>query len=150
MNSMKTTRMTVIAMLLAGAAQIPHEARATDSPIPDSASPDVEASIPFANHGGIFDWRADGTRGIWLQDPSRKWYYGTFVSSCTGLDSADTVGFQTNPSGSFDHWSTVFIRNEIPCHLASFAESAGPPVAARDDVKEPAEAANNDVATPRG
>ena len=116
-----------------------HGASAADAAdaaaIPDSPSPDVEPSIPFADHGGIFDWRADGRRGIWLQDPGRNWYYGTFMTPCNGLEFADAVAFKTSPSGSFDHWSTVLVHNEIPCHLASFTRSEAPPVLAAGSLK---------------
>ena len=41
----------------------------------------------FADHGGINDWHADGTRGIWVQGIHRDWFYGTFMTACTGLDT---------------------------------------------------------------
>ncbi len=91
-----------------------------------SAGP-ATRSIPFADHGGIFDWHADGTRGIWVQGANRNWFYGTFMSACTGLDRTDAVGFVTNPSGDLDHWSYVVIRGTVPCHFANFTTSEAPP-----------------------
>ena len=138
MNSTRWARRrtAAIALVLAGATLDVHAADAADAAaIPDSPSLNVEPSIPFADHGGIFDWRADGRRGIWLQDPSRAWYYGTFMTPCNGLEFADAVAFKTNPSGSFDHWSTVLVHNEIPCHLASFTRSEGPPVLATGSIR---------------
>ena len=137
MNSIESLRRTAaLALFLAGATFNAHAAEAVDpAALPDTPSPDVEPSIPFADHGGIFDWRADGRRGIWLQDPSRNWYYGTFLTPCNGLEFADAVAFKTNPSGSFDHWSTVLVHNEVPCHLASFTRSEGPPVLATESIK---------------
>ena len=91
-----------------------------------STSRPGDASIPFADHGGIFDWHADGTRGIWVQGTNRKWFYGTFMSACTGLDHADAVGFVTSPSDDLDHWSYVVIRGTVPCHFANFTTSEAP------------------------
>jgi hypothetical protein len=137
MNTIRSVlRRTAAIALLAGAAQGASAAEPADAAaIPDSPSPNVEPSIPFADHGGIFDWRADGRRGIWLQDPGRNWYYGTFMTQCNGLQFADAVAFKTNPSGSFDHWGTVLVHNEVPCHLASFTRSEGPPVLATESIK---------------
>jgi hypothetical protein len=138
MNSIDSAlrRTAAITVLLAGATFNAAAADPADAPaIPDTPSPNIEPSIPFADHGGIFDWRADGRRGIWLQDPGRNWYYGTFMSPCNGLEFAEAVAFKTSPSGSFDHWSTVIVHNEIPCHLASFTRSEAPPVLATESVK---------------
>jgi hypothetical protein len=139
MNAMKSAlrRTAAIALLLAGATLNAHAAVVVDAgAIPDSPSPSDGPSIPFADHGGIFDWHADGTRGIWIEDTGRNWYYGTFMTRCDGLDFADAVGFRANPSGSFDHWSTVLVHDGIPCHLASFTRSEGPPeLATRGSIK---------------
>lgn len=99
----------------------------SEAPIDASTSRPGDASIPFADHGGITDWHADGTRGIWVQGVHRDWFYGTFMTACTGLDHAGAVGFVTNPSGDLDHWSYVVIRGTPPCHFVSFTTSAAPP-----------------------
>ena len=99
----------------------------TPAPIDTSTSRPGDASIPFADHGGINDWRADKTRGIWVQSTSRKWFYGTFMIPCTGLDQSEAVGFVTSPSGDLDHWSYIVIRGTVPCHFASFTTSEAPP-----------------------
>jgi hypothetical protein len=95
---------------------------------PPLVAPAREAAIPFANHNGIYDWQADGTQGIWVQGSNRKWYYGKFMSRCTGLDFATAVGFVTEPSGDFSKWSYLIVRDGLPCHFTSFTESNGPPV----------------------
>lgn len=100
---------------------------ASTAPAGEDSSVRHEASIPFASHGAIVDWRSDGTKGIWVQAVSGKWFYGTFSGACDGLDSANNVGFVTNPSGSFDHWSWILVRGHAPCHLANFTASGVPP-----------------------
>lgn len=86
----------------------------------------VEASIPFANHGGINDWRANGTKGIWVQGTDRQWYYGTFFGTCFGLNSALQVGFVPEVTGEFNRWSSIIVPHESHCQLATFEPSAGP------------------------
>jgi hypothetical protein len=86
-----------------------------------------EVSIPFANHGGIRDWRADGDRGIWVQDIHNKWYYGRFMSPCIGLQFAEAVRFRTGPAGELDRWGAVRARNTGNCVFTSFVRSDGPP-----------------------
>ena len=100
---------------------------ATGAPLANDAQPPGDASIPFANDGGIYDWRGDGTRGIWVQAANHKWFYGTFRSTCVGLDTANAVGFVASPSGELDHWSYVLIHGSIPCRFASFTTSEAPP-----------------------
>jgi len=116
-----------------------------------AASPDVaagtarpeEASIPFASHGGVRDWRADGDRGIWVQDLGRQWYYGRFMSPCIGLQFAEAVRFKTGPAGELDRWSLVRARDTGNCVFTSFVRSDGPPKPAGRKLKagEPAPAA---------
>jgi hypothetical protein len=99
---------------------------------PGELPPGQEGRIPFANaRDGILDWRADGERGIWVESPSRQWYYGKFMSSCLGLDFANRVGFDTEANGDFDKFSYVLVRDGFPerCQLTSLVTSNGPPTA---------------------
>ena len=91
-----------------------------------SANAHVEASIPFANHGGIYNWHADGLKGIWVQAADRQWYYGTFSGTCIGLDTAFRVGFVPEVTGEFNRWSSIIVPHENRCHLATFEPSVAP------------------------
>lgn len=86
----------------------------------------ADASIAFANHGGIYDWRADGNQGMWIQDRHRQWYYAKFMGFCSGLPFANTVGFATGPGGDLDRWSYVRVRDSGRCYFQSFDRSSGP------------------------
>ncbi len=139
-----------IGMRVADAADAPTAALPVK---PDNTQPLGDASIQFADHGGIFDWRADGTKGIWVQSTARKWYYGTFMNTCTGLNFADKVGFVTEPNGDFNRWSAVIVpdNRQPACRLMSFTASVGPPqhvanVTAMDQAKtsKPIADATND------
>lgn len=87
----------------------------------------AEASIPFANHGGIRDWQADSERGLWVQANNRKWYYAKFMGPCSGLAFATSLGFDTSPQGSFDRWSSVVVPGRQRCTVQTFVPSKGPP-----------------------
>jgi hypothetical protein len=86
-----------------------------------------QASIPFADHGGIWNWQADGDKGLWVQSNNRKWYYAKFMGPCIGLDFANSVGFDTRPMGTFDRFSAVVVPRWGKCHLQSLELSEGPP-----------------------
>jgi hypothetical protein len=89
------------------------------------ASPEV--SIPFVNHGSINDWRPDRNRGLWIQDAHRQWYYARIMEPCLGLDFAETIAFETQPSGALDRFSSILVPHEGRCHLDSLVRSDPPP-----------------------
>ena len=88
---------------------------------------DTNVSIPFANHGGIRDWQADKDRGLWVQDIHRKWFYATLMSPCIGLNFANTIGFDTQPMGTFDKWSAILVPRWGRCNVTTLVPSDGPP-----------------------
>lgn len=90
-----------------------------------------DASIPFADHGGIWDWEADRDRGLWVQSSNRQWYYTSFMGPCVGIDFAHTIAFDTSPLGSLDRWSSVLVPRWGKCTFSSFEPSDGPPTKRR-------------------
>jgi hypothetical protein len=106
----------------------------TDSPAPaasgqsasEASTPaDQEARIPFANHGGIYDWRVVDNRTVLIQSSSRQWYKATLMGSCINLQFAQRVGFETNPDGSFDKFSTIRLRGQR-CPVISLVKTDPP------------------------
>ena len=92
--------------------------------------PSPELAIPFANHGGIYDWQADGERGLWVQDIHKHWYYAKLMAPCIGLNFALTLGFDTRPSGEFDRFSFIRVPHEGLAGrgaVTSVVASDGPP-----------------------
>jgi hypothetical protein len=84
-----------------------------------------EVSIPFAQFGGIDDWRADGTKALYVKGRGKDWYYATLMSTCQGLNFAQTIGFRNEASGSFDKFSTILVDGQ-PCQLTSLTKSEKP------------------------
>ena len=57
-----------------------------------------EASIPFANHHGIWDWRATDDSTLYVQDIHRTWHRAVLFGPCINLPFSQSVGFQTEAS----------------------------------------------------
>lgn len=95
-------------------------AQATDAPRPK------QASIPFVNNDGIRDWRATDRQTLYVQDNRRKWYRATLFGPCLDLPFAQTIGFETRGTDTFDRFSTIVVRGDR-CSLSSLEASEPPP-----------------------
>lgn len=104
-----------------------------------------EVSIPFADHGGIRDWRAIGRDALLVEGTGGKWYRVELMTGCFDLPFADRVGFRSNAAGDFDRFSAVFVRGQR-CTVKSVTESAPPPKPAKK-AKPPATTAAKAPAT---
>ncbi|WP_313809275.1 DUF6491 family protein [Sphingobium sp.] len=89
-----------------------------------------EASIPFVNHGGVWNWQADGSRGVYVQDQHRRWYYAQLMGNCHDLPFANAVGFETRGIDTLDRFGAVIVRGQR-CPIISFTHSDGPPAQAK-------------------
>ena len=96
------------------------------------ATAPAEVSIPFINHGGIRDWRADGDSALYVQDIHNRWYHATLMSRCIDLPFAETIGFDTRGNDSFDRFASVVVRGQR-CPVTAIAASAPPPKKAHRD-----------------
>jgi len=93
----------------------------------------AEARIPFANHGGIRDWRAADGDTLYIQDRARRWYRAELGHRAFGLPHAWAIGFETRGVDSFDRFSNVVVEGQrIP--VRSLVQVDGPP-ARRDAAK---------------
>lgn len=86
-----------------------------------------QADIPFADHGGIRDWRADGDRALYIQGSNGQWYHATLMSPSIGLNFAEGIGFVSEPTGDFDHFSSILVGGQS-YPLTSLVTSDAPPV----------------------
>lgn len=115
------------------AALLPLSAAAANEPAAVRA-PGVEASIAFPNDSSIRTWRADQSRGIWIQDRRGDWFYGVFAGFCRDIDFASAIGVETRGAGRLDRFAVILVRGER-CPLSSFVTSDGPP-SGRDKSKD--------------
>ena len=86
-----------------------------------------ETVVPFADHGGIRGWRADGSRGIWIRASSGRWYYASFSSRCAALAGAPGVRFIVAPGGVLDRWSSIRLPHDERCFFRTLQPSDAPP-----------------------
>jgi len=70
----------------------------------------LQTSIPFANHGGIRDWRVENNQSLLIEGIGGHWYRAKLMSPAIDLPFADRIGFIAEPSGSLDKFSTVVVR----------------------------------------
>ncbi len=89
-------------------------------------TPAAETQIPFANHGGIYNWQVINERTLLIQGQNRKWYKATLMSACFDLPFAEQLGFEANSNGSFDKFSSIKARGQN-CPLISLVETTPPP-----------------------
>ena len=84
------------------------------------------ARIAFADHGAISDWQPDGDHALWLRGIGKQWYHAELMGFCAGLDTANAIGFHSNPTGEFDRFSSIVVRGH-DCPVRNLTESAPPP-----------------------
>ncbi|HTN13879.1 MAG TPA: DUF6491 family protein [Sphingomonadaceae bacterium] len=107
-----------------------------------SSETTAEAYIPFANHGGVRDWRAEGRDVIYFQDSRRRWYKAELFSPATDLPYTLFIGLDTGAGGRLDRWSNVYISGQRYA-LKSFVMIDGqPPKKAKKGKKPEAEQAS--------
>ena len=131
-------RILTIAMLaavsLAGTA-VPAAAR-QQSPTWPADKLGKETSIPFIGTIGLYNFEADGDRGVWLQDQQRRWYYARVLGPCTGLPFAARIGVDTRFGGSqLDRTGTLLVDRQR-CPINSLVASNGPPPKAKKAKKK--------------
>lgn len=85
----------------------------------------VEASIPFADSGGIRNFETNEDRGIWIEDRQRRWYYASFIGACPRLDHAMAVGFDTRGSNNFDKFGAIVTQDDR-CPISSLVTAEKP------------------------
>ena len=78
-------------------------------------------------HLDILNWIADGERGLWIQMGERKWFYARFPRSCDGLNSTQSLIFDTRISGNRDRTSSVVVPGHGLCSWEALRPSRGPP-----------------------
>src|SRR3569833_1276211 len=84
------------------------------------------ASMACVDFGNIFDWRGEGTEGIYIQADTRKWYHATFVAPCQNLPYTEHVDVHTPPPSSANTVDSIEVRGE-DCYFKSLEEAPGPP-----------------------
>lgn len=85
----------------------------------------VETSIAFPNHGTIRNFEANDTRGLWIEDSQRRWYYAELLGFCQGLDFAQAVGFDTGGTSQLDKFGAIIVDGR-KCPIAQLITAEKP------------------------
>ena len=93
---------------------------------PGTPAHTASAGIPFVEFGNIYDWRADGSKGIYVQSDDKKWFYATFMFPCDELPFAENIGFRSTPPLPLDKFDSILVRGRT-CNFQTFDKSPGPP-----------------------
>lgn len=88
--------------------------------------PRSEASIPFANHGGIDNWRAEDSRTIYFEDQHDRWYRAVLMAQAFDLPFVEQIGIDAGPVGTLDKFGAVIVKGQRHA-FASFERVDGPP-----------------------
>jgi hypothetical protein len=68
--------------------------------------------IPFASHGGIFNWRVKGDDTIYFEDNFHHWYKAELFAPSFDLPFKLALAVDTGPGGTLDQWSSVIIHGQ--------------------------------------
>ncbi len=82
--------------------------------------------IPFADKGGIDDWRSVNDRTLFLRSRGGQWYRAEMFAPCDGLGFANRIGYKSEPDGSFDDKSSILVEGR-ECRLQTLVKSDPPP-----------------------
>ena len=122
-------KVTCLLICLASASLVttPALAREADQPNNSAQTTKVaqQASIPFANNGGIWDWRADGENAVYFEDSFGHWYKAKLFMPAFDLPFVQFIGIDTSPGGSLNRWSAIYVRGQRYPFM-SFTRVAGP------------------------
>jgi hypothetical protein len=102
--------------------------------IAESNPADASEPAAFVNRAEMINWLADGERGLWIQAHNLKWFYAVFTGMCHGVNSTNSLVFDTRASGNFDGTSVVTVPAGGRCRLRSLVPSGGPPQKRNADV----------------
>jgi Family of unknown function (DUF6491) len=139
---MGTVRSAMLAgLMLATAASM---VNAADDPAPQPAAASAptaapEARIPFAKTN-LWNWQVVDDKTVLIQDQSRRWYKATLFGICTNLAFANRIGFDSNPGGTFDKFSSLLVRGQR-CPLSSLVKTDPPAKKAKVPKPPPASTA---------
>jgi hypothetical protein len=99
-----------------------------------SNPPGAPGAAAFVHHADMRDWLADGDHGLWIQAGNLEWFYAAFSGACHGLNSTNSIEFDTRSSGNIDRTTSVVVPGGGRCLMHSFARSGGPPKNRNADV----------------
>jgi Family of unknown function (DUF6491) len=121
---MAKTRILGVLALAYTVGVLPSHADEPSSSAPPPAQ-EKQASIAFADKN-IWNWQVLDNQTVLIETNGRKWYKAKLLSACIDLPFKEKLGFESNPGGSFDKFSSIKTGNQT-CPLISLTETTPPP-----------------------
>jgi hypothetical protein len=84
------------------------------------------AEIPFAEHGGIADWRVEGDNTVYFEDQHRHWFRATLLTPAFDLPFVEAIGIEAGPTGSLDNFGAITVKGRR-YEFSTFVAVSGPP-----------------------
>lgn len=99
----------------------------TITPVPAAAEfAPIEMAIPFADHGGIRNWRAVDSDTLYIQDRAGHWYRAELLGRAYDLGYSEAIGFDTGPGGRFDKFAAIVVSGRR--YALKSLVASGPPL----------------------
>ena len=93
----------------------------------ESAADTAPTAATSVSHADMLNWLADGQTGLWIQAGNSKWFYARFANICPGLQSTNSLVFETGASNRIDRTSSIFVSGQGRCKVQTLIASNGPP-----------------------
>ena len=93
----------------------------------ESAADPAPTAARSVSHADMLNWLADGQAGLWIQAGNSKWFYARLASLCPGLQSTNSLVFETGASNRIDRTSSIFVSGQGRCKVQTLIASDGPP-----------------------
>ena len=93
----------------------------------ESAADPAPTAARSVSHADMLNWLADGQTGLWIQAGNSKWFYARLASHCPGLQSTNSLVFETGASNRIDRTSYIFVSGQRPCKVQTLIASDGLP-----------------------
>jgi hypothetical protein len=92
----------------------------------ESAADTAPTAATSVSRADMLNWLADGETGLWIQAGNSKWFYARLASICPGLQSTNSLVFETGASNRIDRTSSIFVSGRR-CKVQTLIASDGPP-----------------------
>ena len=123
----RSLNLVLAALAIASAPTIAHAAPAPSSRHQARAR---DASIPFANTVGVWNWEGRGDSTVYFESNKRQWYKATLMAPSFDLPFVNYIGIDAGPTGTLDRFGAVYIHGQrYP--FSSFVKIAGKPPAVK-------------------
>jgi len=114
---------------LAAMVLVPVAAHAEEAAPPAEAKAQTQTArdyIPFANNGGVWDWRSEGDSVVYFQDPQKHWYKAELMAPAHDLPFVQYIGIDAGVGGRLDKFGGIYVHGQKYA-FKSFQQIEGAP-----------------------